>query len=164
MPKSKSKSKKGGGKGSKESWIDRLSVKEDSSPVRTAAYFGEQAVEGHQLLTERRLREAKPQLNDPYFQRVQSAARRMADKAAEDPMPTSRPQTVNGITKSTTILNEHKEYKAWRAQLEMEAIEEVKQELKKKGQLKSKSLQRRFQREVPSPTGGIEGDWRPALW
>ena len=159
---SKSKGKKGGN--NKDSWVDRLSVKEDSAPVRTAAYFGEQAVEGHQQLTERRQREANPHLNDPYFVKVQEAARRMADKAAVDPIPTTRPQTVNGITKSTTILNEHRDYKKWRAELEMEAMEEGKKELKASGQLKSKSLQRRFKREVPAPTGGVEGDWRPALW
>lgn len=158
---SKSKGKKSGGK---DSWVDRLSVKEDSSPVRTAKYFGEQAVEGHHLLTERRQREANPHLNDPYFMKVQEAARRMADKAAVDPIPTSRPSTVNGVTKSETILKQHRDYKAWRAQLEKEAILEVQAELKKAGQLKSKSLQRRFKLETPSPTGGVEGDWRPALW
>ena len=92
MPTTRSKS---GGRKKEESWADRLSVREDSAPTRTAAFFGEQAVEGHQLLTERRAREANPQLSDPFFLNVQASARRMAERAAETPLPTSTPLTLN---------------------------------------------------------------------
>ena len=193
MPNTRSKAKNGGGED--EKWYDRLSQREDvmQTAVRTANYFGPQATEGHQLLTERRLREyvavrpdqgvliadqfpllqftrSNPSMcvcrANPHSygeEKVRHAAMRMADHAAAKPLPTSRPQTVNGITKSETIMKEHRDYKAWRAQLESEAIEEVKKDMGAKKQM-TKLLQKRFRSEIPNPTGGVEGDWRPALW
>ena len=160
MPTTRSKSKSKGGK-KEESWCDRLSVKQDSPGVRTAKFFGPQAIEDHHNLTVRRQKEANPRPQGS--EGARQAAMRMADLASEKPMPTSRPQTVNGITKSTTIMNEHRDYRAWRASLEQEAIDEVKKDLKKEG-LSSKLVERRFKLECPKPTGGVEGDWRPALW
>ena len=152
------------GEKSKEEWFDRLSHRQNSPGVRTAKYFGPQAIEGGQNLIERRLREGKPQLqgDNP----VRSAAMRMADHAMEKPLPTKRPRTMNGITMTETKRQEFKDYRAWRADLEQQAIAEVRKELEStahNGKL-SATLRRRFDREVPKPTGGVAGDWRPALW
>ena len=70
------------------------SRRHDLAPTRTVAYFGEQAVEDHHLLTERRQRESFPQLAG--HEAARRAAQRIA-KIAEGghAMPTKTPLTLN---------------------------------------------------------------------
>lgn len=159
-----------------QQWFDRLSMREDvkTAEKRTAAYYGEQAIENWHNMSARRLREANPRPQGA--ESVRAAAMSMADKAVDKPLPTSVPQTVNGVTKSETMRQEDRDYRVWRAELESAAMEEVRKDLMAEKKL-TKNAQRRFRNEIPSAVPhdvskyanqsvgkAVAGDWRPALW
>ena len=58
-------------------------------------------------------------------EKARRAAQRMMEYAESEPMPTTRPVTINGITMDETLRQKKEEYRRWRAELEAEAAQEV---------------------------------------
>ena len=73
----------------------RLAQRSQQPSTRMAAYFGQQAIEGHELLTQRRQRESQPRPQGS--DKVRKAAQKMAKRAEEKPLPTTFPSTIMGV-------------------------------------------------------------------
>ena len=95
------------------------------------------------------------------------------DEAEENPMPTTRPVTLNGVTMSETMRAKKAEYHRWRAELEEEAEAEVRAAQAK---TKSESPRKKKDRSA-SPSGSpnspftkvssedvAKGQIYPSLW
>lgn len=142
-------------------FVDRLSQRSCQPATRTAKYFGEQAIEGHQKLTARRMKDANPRPQGS--ERTRRAAQRTAKKAEDEPMPTTRGHTIMGVVVSEEELKKKNEYKMWRARLEQEAINEVKAELSKEGKM-SPGLMMTLNSARPRATGHPDLAFGVSLW